>query len=72
LSSCINPQTLPPKCQRRAIAQKSTWRHFTQLQFADDQRQTGIATRHRVTDPVAFGGVEKQHLVRLGYGLVIP
>src|SRR6266480_103787 len=60
-----------PKCQRRATAQKSTWRHFTQLRFADDQGQAGIATRHGVADPVALGAVEKEHLVCLGYGLVI-
>ena len=28
------------------------------------------ATRHGVADPVTFGGVEKQRLVRLGDGLV--
>jgi hypothetical protein len=24
-----------------------------------------------VADPIAFGGVEKQHLVRFGYGLIV-
>jgi hypothetical protein len=61
-----------PKCQRRAVAQKGEWRQFTQLGFADGQGQTGIATRHGVGDPVAFGGVEEQHLVCLGDGLVMP
>ena len=72
LSPCINSQALLPKRQRRAVAQKRTWRQFTQLRFADDQRQTGVATRHGVADPVTFGGVEEQHLVRFGYGLVMP
>jgi hypothetical protein len=40
--------------------------------FTNDQRQTAIATRHRMTDPVTFGGVEKQHLVCLGYRLIVP
>jgi hypothetical protein len=48
LSPRINPQVLPPKCQRLAIAQKSTRREFTQQGFADGWRQTGIATRHGV------------------------
>ena len=51
---------------------KCEWRQFTQLRFTDGQRQTGIAARHGMADPVAFGGVEKQHLVRLGYGLILP
>jgi hypothetical protein len=68
----INPSALLPKCQRRTVAQKSTWREFTQLRFANDQRQTRIATRHGVADPIAFGRVEKQHLVCLGYSLVTP
>ena len=46
-------------------------RQFTQLRLVDDQRQTGIATRHGMADPVAFGGVEKQHLIRLGDGLIM-
>src|SRR5262249_27954251 len=70
LSPRIDPQALLSKRQRRAVAQKSAWRQFAEIRFADDQRQTGIATRHRVADPVTFGGVEKQRLVRLGDGLV--
>lgn len=40
--------------------------------FTDDQRKTAIATRHRMTDPVTFGGVEKQDLVCLGDRLIVP
>ena len=42
-----------------------------QHRFVNDHRQTGITTRHRVTDPVAFESIEEQHLVRFGYGLVM-
>lgn len=42
-----------------------------QQRFANGQRQTGIATRHRMADPVAFGCVEKQHLVGLGDSLIL-
>jgi hypothetical protein len=45
---------------------------FLEQCFANDKRQTAIATRHRMTDPVTFGGVEKQHLVCLGYRLMSP
>jgi hypothetical protein len=70
LSPRIDPQALLSKRQRRAVAQKSAWRQFAQIRFADDQRQTGIATWYGVADPITFGGVEKQRLVRLGDGLV--
>src|ERR1700679_773897 len=40
--------------------------------FTDDQRKTAIHTRHRATDPVTFGGVEKQYLVCLGYRMMVP
>src|SRR5437667_634784 len=50
---------------------KIRWRQFTQLRFTDGQRQTGIATRHRVAHAVAFAGVEKQSLVRLGDSLIM-
>ena len=43
-----------------------------QQRLTDGQRQAGIATRHGMADSVAFGGVEKQHLVGLGYGLILP
>ena len=47
-------------------------RQLTQQRFADHQRQAGIAARHGMADPVAFGGIEKQYLIRLGDGLVAP
>src|ERR1039458_4474069 len=38
--------------------------------IADNQRQTGVTTRHGMTDAVAFKSIEKQDLVCFGYGLV--
>ena len=42
-----------------------------QHSFADNQRQTGVTTRHGMTDPIAFKSIEKQDLVRLGHCLVM-
>src|SRR6266540_2090400 len=59
LSTRIDPQALLSERQRGAVAHKSEWRQFAQIRFADDQCQTGVATRHGVADLVTFGGVEK-------------
>ena len=42
-----------------------------QQRFADLQRETGIAARHRMAYAIAFVYVEKQDLIRLGYSLVV-
>ena len=55
----IDPQALPAKGRARAVAQEIPGRQFAQQRFGDAQRQAGIAARHRVTDAVAFAGVEK-------------
>src|SRR5262249_37705525 len=60
------------KCQRRAVTQKGARREFTQLRFADGQRQTRIAACYGVANSVAFAGVKEQRLVGLGYGLLAP
>jgi len=50
------------------------WLSYRDLaeRIADDQHQTGIASRHGMADPVAIARVEEQHLVCLGDGLVTP
>ena len=54
------------------VPQETAGRQFAHLRFADDDGQTGIATRHGMTDPIPLAGIEKQHLVRFRYGLAPP
>src|ERR1700727_1913919 len=72
LCSRINPQTLLAKCQGRAVAQKTDRSQFTQLWFGDGKRQAAIATWQGMADTVVLDSVEKQDLVRLSYGLIVP
>src|SRR5277367_4425278 len=71
LSARVNAQTLPPKSESRTVAERSRRRQFTQQGLAERQRHAGIATGHWVAHPVALGGVEKQHLIGLSYGLIL-
>jgi hypothetical protein len=68
----VNTQVLSLKCETRAIAQQSSGRKFKQHWFTDEERQTGIATCHGMTDAVAFVSIKNQHLIRLSDGLVSP
>src|SRR5215469_5568885 len=72
LSSRVDAHSLPAKCQRPSLMEERRRRQLTQQRFSDGQRQTGISARHGVTHPIALGGVEEQHLVRLCYSLVVP
>ncbi len=63
LRSPINPQTLLLKCQRYPVLRQCSRRQLTELSFVQDQRQAGIAARHRMAHPIAFARVEKQDLV---------
>ena len=51
----IDPQALLPKGQRARRRAEGARRQLAQQRFADDQRQAGIAARHGMADPVAFG-----------------
>jgi hypothetical protein len=59
----IDAQPLPPEREGAAAPQRS---------LVDHQHQAGIAALHGVAHPVALGGVEEQHLVRIGDRAVAP
>jgi hypothetical protein len=67
----VNSQARLAKQKVHAVAQNRSRRDLTQCRFADNHRQTGVATWHGMTDPVAFKSVEKKDLVCLGYGLIL-
>ena len=72
LCAGIDSKALRTKCQSCLVVEKSKWREFPQQRFGDGERQTRVATGDRVAHTIPFVGVEKEHLVRLGYGLVVP
>lgn len=46
-------------------------RQLVQLRLFDNQRETAIAARYRMADPVTFEGIEKEHLVRFRHRLIM-
>ena len=64
-------KTLSTKSNPGASLQKIGRRQLLQLGFIDHQRQAAIAPGDRMADPVTFMGIEKKHLVRFRYSLIL-
>src|SRR5262249_5054333 len=66
LSARVDAKTLPAERQITTASHVILGHELTQPRLTDAERKARITTRNRVTDPVAFILVEKQHLVGLG------
>ena len=54
-----------------AVTQQRRRRQLAEERLADAEAQAGIATGHRMADPVRLARVEEEDLVRLGNGLIV-
>jgi uncharacterized protein YdhG (YjbR/CyaY superfamily) len=70
LGAGIDAQPLRVKCGCRARREQRGGREFEEQFLADGQGEAGIAAANRMADAVALAGIEEQHLVGFGYGLI--
>jgi hypothetical protein len=70
LGARIDSLVLAAEAEWRSIIQQGRWHELSQERFRDDKYQAGIAAFDGMTDLIRLTGIKKQHMVRIGDGLV--
>src|ERR1700721_825334 len=70
LHLCVNPEMLTSKAQGTHGGEHGCWRQLAQQFLRETHHETIVAAFDRMTDLIAFRGVEEEDLVRIGNRLL--